>query len=231
MTVPAVIELQGIWRTYEGPPPLTALRGVDMTIGRGELVTVVGPSGSGKSTLLNLVGLLDRPTEGTYLLNGIDTGGLGERERTALRGRRIGFVFQAFHLLASRSALDNVMLSMMYTGLPKRRRRQAALDMLDRVGLAGRAFAAAAQLSGGERQRVAIARALAGGPSLLLCDEPTGNLDSASAAQVMDLVSGLHRDGYTVLVVTHNHAVAAQGTRTIAMRDGAVAGGSTGGAP
>lgn len=174
MTVPAVIELQGIWRTYRGPPPLTALRGVDMTIGRGELVTVMGPSGSGKSTLLNLVGLLDRPTEGTYLLNGIDTGGLGERDRTALRGRRIGFVFQAFHLLASRSALDNVMLSMTYTGLPKRRRRQAALDMLDRAGLAGRAFAAAAQLSGGERQRVAIARALAGGPSLLLCNEPTG---------------------------------------------------------
>jgi putative ABC transport system ATP-binding protein len=215
-----VIELRGAGLTYPGPPPVTALRPADLTIGQGELVTVIGPSGSGKSTFLNLVGLLDRPTAGTYLLDGIDTAGLREADRTALRGRQIGFVFQAFHLLPARSAVDNVTLSLLYSGPSRRDRRRIALELLDLVGLGSRAYASAAHLSGGERQRVAIARALAGRPSLLLCDEPTGNLDSANADQILELITSLHRDGYTVLIVTHNQGVAAHAPRIVTIMDG-----------
>ncbi|MFF2079139.1 ABC transporter ATP-binding protein [Kitasatospora sp. NPDC058162] len=216
----SVIELVGITRTYPGPSPVHALRPTDLTVGAGEYCTVVGPSGSGKSTLLNLLGLLDRPSEGTYLLDGVDTARLPEKLRTALRGRRIGFVFQSFHLLPYRTATDNVALAHLYDAVPRRQRRQAAREALARVGLGHRLDALPTTLSGGERQRVAIARALVHHPSLLLCDEPTGNLDSATAAQVLDLFDLLHGEGMTLLVITHDAHTAARGQRTLTIRDG-----------
>jgi putative ABC transport system ATP-binding protein len=183
-------------------------------------VTVVGPSGSGKSTFLNIVGLLDAPTSGTYLLDSIDTGRLKDSTRTALRGQRIGFVFQSFHLLPHRSALENVLLAMVYNRTPHADRRSRARETLERVGLGHRADAVPTTLSGGERQRVAIARAVVGQPSLLLCDEPTGNLDTATAESVLSLLDQLNAEGMTVLVITHDQQVAARGQRTIAIRDG-----------
>ncbi|MGW5352422.1 ABC transporter ATP-binding protein [Streptomyces sp. NPDC004031] len=217
---PPVIAFRGVGRTYPGPPPLTALHPADLTIARGEFVTVVGPSGSGKSTFLNVAGLLDRPSRGRYLLDGIDTAGLGERDRAALRGRRIGFVFQSFHLLPHQSAIDNVALSLLYTGTPRGKRRRLAAETLERVGLGHRLRATVVHLSGGERQRVAIARALVNRPSLLLCDEPTGNLDTATARTVLALLGELHASGFTVLVVTHDPGVAALGQRAVVIRDG-----------
>ncbi|GII56064.1 ABC transporter ATP-binding protein [Planotetraspora thailandica] len=215
-----VINLQQVARTYTGPPAVKALANVNLTVSRGEYVSVVGPSGSGKSTFLNVLGLLDRPTSGRYLLDGIDGAELSERDRTALRGRRIGFVFQAFHLLSHRTAVENVMLPQLYTGMPRKKRRRQALDMLERVGMAHRAEGQAGQLSGGERQRVAIARALVNGPSLLLCDEPTGNLDSETAATVLQLIDELHSQGLSVLVVTHDSGVARRAQRTVMIKDG-----------
>lgn len=215
-----VIEFAGVECTYPGPPPVLALRPADLSVWTGEYVTVVGPSGSGKSTFLNVAGMLDRPTGGVYRLDGIDTASLNERDRTALRGRRIGFVFQSFHLLPHRSAVENVMLSLLYTGTPRRRRRTLATEMLDRVGLAHRREAVTGRLSGGERQRVAIARALVNRPSLLLCDEPTGNLDTQTAQTVMALLDELHADGFTIMVVTHDPGVAARGQRAVVIRDG-----------
>nr|WP_229923893.1 ABC transporter ATP-binding protein [Streptomyces capillispiralis] len=206
--------------TYPGPPPVPALRPTDLTIGRGEYVTVVGPSGSGKSTFLNVVGLLDRPTAGTYLLDGIDVAGLREADRTALRGRRIGFVFQSFNLLPHRSALENVNLAQLYNDTPRSLRTAAAEEALAQVGLAHRIDALPTRLSGGERQRVAMARALVTRPSLLLCDEPTGNLDTATAESVLTLLDDLHRQGLTILLITHDPNVAVRGTRTVAIRDG-----------
>jgi putative ABC transport system ATP-binding protein len=183
----------------------------------------MGPSGSGKSTWLNLVGLLDRPTEGAYLLDGVDTGALKEADRTALRAHRIGFVFQAFHLLPGLTAVENVMMGLLYRGMRRTARRVAATTVLARVGLAHRADATANQLSGGERQRVAIARALVTEPSLLLCDEPTGNLDSESGDRVLALIDEVHRDGQTVVVVTHDHQAAQRARRLITIHDGQLA--------
>lgn len=215
-----MIELAGIGLTYPGPPPVPALRGVDLTVSAGEYVTVTGPSGSGKSTFLNVVGLLDRPTEGTYRLAGTDVGGMVERRRAAWRARHIGFVFQAFHLMPYRTALDNVALAMLYAKVPRRARVVAAEEALSRVGLSHRVYALPTTLSGGERQRVAIARALVSRPALVLCDEPTGNLDSATAAEVLDLLDELHAGGLTLLVITHDGQVAARGQRTVSIRDG-----------
>ncbi|MFF7898421.1 MULTISPECIES: ATP-binding cassette domain-containing protein [unclassified Streptomyces] len=217
---PPVIEMRRTALTYPGPPPVTALRPCDLTVQQGEFVTVVGPSGSGKSTFLNIVGLLDFPTEGTYLLDGIDTGRLKDGARSALRGRRIGFVFQAFHLLPHRTALENVQLALVYQRVPRKERAARARETLAGVGLGHRVDALPTRLSGGERQRVAIARALAGRPSLLLCDEPTGNLDTSTAAQVLDLLEELNARGVTLVVITHDPAVAARGTRTLRIRDG-----------
>ncbi|WP_338697476.1 ABC transporter ATP-binding protein [Streptomyces sp. Q6] len=222
-TAPAVIEFRRVGLTYPGPPPVPAFKPCDLRVEQGEFVTVVGPSGSGKSTFLNIVGLLDAPTEGTYLLDGHDTGALRDADRTALRGRRIGFVFQSFHLLPHRSAMENVILSMVYTGVPRARRVSRAREALTRVGLAHRVDALPTRLSGGERQRVAIARALAGSPALLLCDEPTGNLDTANAATVLRLLDELHDDGMTVLMITHDPEIAARGGRTVTIRDGILA--------
>ncbi|MEE1929190.1 ABC transporter ATP-binding protein [Streptomyces sp. TRM 70351] len=215
-----VIAFHGVGLTYPGPPPLTALHPFDLTLDAGEYLTVTGPSGSGKSTFLNIVGLLQAPTAGRYLLDGIDTGPLGDAGLTALRGGRIGFVFQAFHLLPHRTAEDNVTLALLHAGLPRRERAATAREALHRVGLAHRADALPTRLSGGERQRVAIARALAVRPSLLLCDEPTGNLDSGNARQVMALLDDLSAQGQTLLVVTHDPEVARRGGRALALHDG-----------
>jgi putative ABC transport system ATP-binding protein len=217
---PPVIRLSGLAYTYPGPPPVRALKTMDLVIGRGEHVAITGPSGSGKSTLLNLIGLLDRPTEGAIEIDGLDLGRAPERRRAAVRARRIGFVFQAFHLLPHRTAVENVMLAQIYAEVPRRRRGAAAMTALAQVGLEQRADALPTALSGGERQRVAIARALVNHPSLLLCDEPTGNLDTATTDELSDLLDSLHREGATLLVITHNPAVAGRAQRRIAIRDG-----------
>lgn len=222
-TTGPVIELCGLARTYPGPPPVPALRPASLVIEAGDYVAVTGPSGSGKSTLLHLLGLLDTPTGGSYLLDGLDTGTLGDRDRSALRGRRIGFVFQAFHLLPYRTALENVLLAELYNATPRGGRVQAAAAALDAVGLRGRLDALPTTLSGGECQRVAIARALVNQPSLLLCDEPTGNLDSRNAAALMELLDRLNASGFTIVVITHDTAVAAHAGRTVAISDGVLA--------
>ena len=216
----AVIELRGLARTYPGPPPVPALRPADLVIEPGGYVAVTGPSGSGKSTLLHLLGLLDSPTAGSYLLDGIDTAALSDRDRSALRGRRIGIVFQAFHLLPYRTALENVLLAGLYNRTPRAGRVRAAVDALDAVGLGHLLGALPTTLSGGESQRVAIARALVNRPALVLCDEPTGNLDSRTAAALMDLLDQLNAAGFTIVVITHDATVAAHASRTIAISDG-----------
>lgn len=215
-----MIEVTGLSRTYPGPPPVLALRECDLSVLPGEYIAVVGRSGSGKSTLLNVLGLLDRPTSGSYRLDGIDAARLSERDRTALRGRRIGFVFQSFHLLPHRGAVENVMLAMLYAGIDRRARRARAVEVLTAVELGHRLEVPTGLLSGGERQRVAIARALANRPSLLLCDEPTGNLDSASSDTVLALLHALHQQGITLLVITHDGTVAAQAQRIVTIQDG-----------
>jgi putative ABC transport system ATP-binding protein len=219
MTTP-VIDLRGLARTYPGPPPVPALRPADLVIETGDYVAVTGPSGSGKSTLLHLLGLLDTPTAGRYLLDGVDTSRLGDKDRSALRGWRIGVVFQAFHLLPYRTALENVLLAQLYNQTPRSGRVAAAVEALDAVGLGHRLDAMPTTLSGGECQRVAVARALVNRPSLLLCDEPTGNLDSANAATLMGVLDELNAAGYTIVVITHDPTVAAHARRTIAISDG-----------
>lgn len=220
LTAEPVVELHDLWRVFPSDPPVEALRSVELRVDRGDHLAIIGPSGSGKSTLLNVLGLLDRPTAGSYLLDGIDTALLGDRARAAERGRRIGFVFQSFHLLAYRSVEENVMLSELYQGTPRRDRRHRAVEALERVGLGHRLGFAPMRLSGGERQRVAIARALLGGPSLLLCDEPTGNLDSANTEAVLDLFDELRHQGLTIVVITHDHEVARRAQRRVRMVDG-----------
>lgn len=215
-----VLDLQNIGLTYPGVPPVEALLDCTLEVRAGEYVTIVGPSGSGKSSLLNLIGLLDRPTKGRYVLDGFDTSDLSENDRTSMRGQRIGFVFQAFHLIDHRTAVENVMLGLLYQRVPRLERTQRAQAILQKVGLEHRLDAVPATLSGGERQRVAIARALVGQPALLLCDEPTGNLDSATSATVLELIDELHDEGITILLITHDDTVAARGTRTIAIDDG-----------
>ena len=217
-----VVELVGVARTFEGPPPVEALKPTELTIDRGDYLALVGPSGSGKSTLLHLVGLLDRPTAGTYYLNGIDTSALSEGERAGLRASHIGFVFQAFHLLPHRTNVENVMLADVYRPGGRTRRRERAVAALQSVGLGHRLEGYPTTLSGGERQRVAVARALVSEPSLLLADEPTGNLDTSTGEQILALFGDLHRRGLTVAVITHDDSVAAMAQRTVRIRDGVV---------
>jgi putative ABC transport system ATP-binding protein len=219
MSVP-VIELRGLERTYPGPPPVRALRPADLVIETGDYVAVTGPSGSGKSTLLHLLGLLDTPSGGSYLLDGLDTSMLADKDRSALRGRRIGVVFQAFHLLPYRTAVENVLLAQLYNQTPRAARLQAAAVALEAVGLGHRMDALPVTLSGGECQRVAIARALVNSPALVLCDEPTGNLDSANALALMGLLDELNAAGYTIVVITHDPVVAGHARRAIAISDG-----------
>ncbi|SEB47309.1 ABC transporter ATP-binding protein [Arthrobacter woluwensis] len=214
------MELRGISKTYPGRSPVTALHPSDLTIQEGESVAIVGPSGSGKSTLLNLLGLLDVPTTGTYSLAGVDISSCTETERCSIRGQKFGFVFQAFHLLPQRSVVENVELAMMYSGLPARDRRTRAEESLARLGLGHRVLADPRDLSGGERQRTAIARALCLEPEVLFCDEPTGNLDSKNSRAVIETLFELNELGQTLVMVTHDMALAAQLSRVVHVEDG-----------
>ncbi len=218
-----MIELADVTRHYKmGDTIVRALDGVSLKIAGGEYVSVVGPSGSGKSTLMNLVGCLDVPTSGDYVLAGENVAGLSRDRLAEVRNKRIGFVFQSFNLLPRVSALENVELPLVYSGLPRRKRREAALEMLDRVALGDRAHHVPNELSGGQRQRVAIARALAGSPSVLLADEPTGALDTKTGVEIMALFRELNESGVTLIVVTHDPDVARQANRVIQVRDGKV---------
>jgi putative ABC transport system ATP-binding protein len=218
-----VIELVGIHKHYVmGDQEVRALDGVDLFIDRNEYVALIGPSGSGKSTLMNLLGCLDTPSAGHYLLNGRDTATLNDNELAHVRNREVGFVFQSFHLLPRMSVLDNVMQPLVYRGLPRAERRRRAVESLERVGLGNRLDHRPNQLSGGQRQRVAVARALVGEPSLLLADEPTGNLDSRTSAEIMALFDALHAQGQTVVVVTHEPDIAAHCHRTVRIGDGRI---------
>ena len=215
-----VIELAGVTKTYPGG--VTAVRSVDLAVEYGELVAIVGPSGSGKSTMLHLIGTLDRPSRGTVKIDGHDVATLSDRQLSALRARRIGFVIQQFHLAPGRNAVDNVADGLLYAGVPRKEREWRAEAALIRVGLGDRLTHRPHQLSGGERQRVAIARAVAGQPALLLADEPTGNLDSVAGKGVIDLLRELNADGVTIVVITHDEQVAAAMTRRVELRDGLV---------
>ncbi len=215
-----VIELREVGRTFPGPPPVEAFKPSSLVIAPGEYVSIIGPSGSGKSTLLHLLGLLDRPTSGQYFLDGIDTGALGDNARAGLRGSRIGFVFQSFHLLHHRSVLENVELAQIYNRMPRKERRQRAELALERVGLSHRLGFTPRTLSGGERQRVAIARALVSEPSLLLADEPTGNLDTEISSGIMDVFDDLHSTGLTLAVITHDRDVSRHAQRQVSIIDG-----------
>lgn len=199
---------------------MTALSSFDLIVHRGEWLSIMGPSGSGKSTLLHLLGLLDRPDTGEYRIDGEETTVMSDRARTAFRARRLGFVFQSFHLLPARTVAENVAVALMYNGTPRAQRRDAARVAIEAVGLGRRMDSLPAELSGGQQQRVAIARSLAVRPDVLLCDEPTGNLDSGTAAEILDLIAELHENGRTIVLITHNPEAAALAPRRLTIRDG-----------
>jgi putative ABC transport system ATP-binding protein len=218
-----VIQLQNVYRTYEmGDQVLNALDGVDVDISRNEYVAIVGASGSGKSTMMNIIGCLDRVTQGDYLLNGTNVGDMSEADLAKARNREIGFVFQSFNLLSRASALKNVMQPLVYRQIPRAERKRIASEALEHVGLGDRLDSRPNQMSGGQRQRVAIARALVGRPAILLADEPTGNLDSKTSQEIMALIDELHGQGQTIIMVTHEPDIAAHCDRVIRLEDGKV---------
>jgi len=218
-----LIETRDLWKTYQmGEEEIHALRGVSIQIEKGEYVAIMGPSGSGKSTLMNLIGCLDTPSKGTYLLNGQEVSTMNDNELARIRNEEIGFVFQTFNLLPRATALHNVELPLVYAGVPARERNERAKAALDKVELSQRMMHRPNELSGGQRQRVAIARALVNNPSILLADEPTGNLDSKTGVEIMALFERLHDAGNTIILVTHEADVAEHARRTIAIRDGQV---------
>jgi putative ABC transport system ATP-binding protein len=220
----SLIRLESISRRYQmGSETIHALRGVSVAMARGEYVAIMGPSGSGKSTLMNLIGCLDTPSAGKYELNGVNVSEMDDNQLAEIRNREIGFVFQTFNLLARASALRNVELPLIYAGWAAEERREMAADALAQVGLAGRAHHKPNELSGGERQRVAVARALVTRPSLILADEPTGNLDSKTGAEIMALFNALHERGNTIIVVTHEEDIARHARRILRIRDGQIA--------
>jgi putative ABC transport system ATP-binding protein len=218
-----VITLQGIQRLYRmGDETIYALRGVDLTIARNEYVALMGPSGSGKSTLMNLIGCLDSPSAGFYWLNGHDVAGLSDNRLAEIRNNEIGFVFQTFNLLPRLSALDNVALPLIYAGINETQRRERAMEVLQQVGLGDRVSHKPNELSGGQRQRVAVARALVNRPSLILADEPTGNLDSKTSVEIMELFARIHSLGNTIVLVTHEEDIARHAHRMVRLKDGVV---------
>ena len=216
----SVVRVVQLSKSYPGPPPVTALQPCSFTINRGDYMAITGPSGSGKSTLIALLGLLDEPSTGEYWLDGDNVANLDDRQRAAIRAHKLGFVFQAFHLIGYRSVLDNVQLGLTYQGIGRRDRRRKALDVIQQVSLSHRTHALCSTLSGGERQRVAIARVLIREPSLVLCDEPTGNLDTATSIQVLDLIERLHHDGLTIVMITHDPETAQRAQRRLVITDG-----------
>ncbi len=217
-----VLEVRDVTKSYPGEPPVQALREVNLTIGQGELVGIVGPSGSGKTTLLQLMGALDRPTSGRVGITGLGVATMADEDVAYLRATRIGFIFQQFFLAEHATVVDNVADGLLYAGVPLKHRRRRALDALELVGLAERPDARPTQLSGGQRQRVAIARALVGQPAILLADEPTGNLDQATGQSILALIDQLHRAGSTIVLITHDHAIAERTPRTIEILDGRI---------
>jgi putative ABC transport system ATP-binding protein len=220
--VTAVLELQRVSKSYPPPTAVTALRDVDLRVLAGQRVAITGPSGSGKSTMLNLLGTLERPSSGTIRIAGVDTSTMSDRQLSGIRAGRIGFVFQQFYLLEHLTVLDNVATGLLYRGLSARRRRAAAARAIAQVGLTDRGLHRPAQLSGGERQRTAIARAVVGRPAVVLADEPTGNLDTVTGAEIMALLAGLADEHTTVIVITHDPAVAATMHRHVQLRDGRI---------
>ncbi len=218
-----VLELLGVEKSYPGNPPVGALRGIDLLVRKGELLALVGTSGSGKSTMLNVMGALDRPTAGNVLIEGQDLSNLSDRQLSSLRGQRIGFIFQQFHLIAGMSAVENVSTGLLYQGISRSRRNSDAIALLHRVGLGDRLGHLPHQLSGGEQQRVAIARALMGEPAIILADELTGNLDSKTSEEIIELLHQLNRDGSTIVVVTHDGALARSFPGMVTLLDGLVA--------
>ncbi len=218
-----IVRLENVWKIYDmGEVKIEALRGITLEIREGEYVIIVGPSGSGKSTLLHILGLLDKPTKGLVLMEGQDTSKMKDKKLAHLRNRKIGFVFQSYNLLPRLSALENVELPMIYAGVPPRKRRKRALELLELVGLGNRIHHRPNQLSGGQQQRVAVARALANDPVFILADEPTGNLDTKSGEELLKLFRKLHEMGKTLVVVTHNLEIVSEGTRVIRIKDGMI---------
>ena len=219
----AVIDIQGITKTYvNGKLSVPVLHGIDLQVNKGEFVSIMGPSGSGKSTFMNILGCLDRPTTGSYRLNGDEVATLSDDELAFVRNKQIGFVFQSFNLLTKLTAVENVALPMIYAGMDKKSRNERAAALLSSVGLGDRMDHLPSELSGGQRQRVAIARALANNPAIIMADEPTGNLDSKSTIDVMNIFRGLYDEGRTIILVTHEPEIATYASRNVVLRDGLI---------